>query len=429
MNLTYFPKEKSKLHLNRYITFIKSRSLRVLSENSEVERHHIVPKCFCLNQEYCNSKENIIELSSREHYIAHMMLWKAFGGKMTYVFNMMTNFNKLKTSSKLYESLKREAKLQNKEYLKRYYSIDKNRQQRGDFHRGHSYEDSFGIEKAKKVKEKLSVNARLRFKDKSKHPMYGKPLPEETKEKIRKKTKGKSYEEKFGKEKAKEMKMKCSKRSKGKTYEERYGPERAELQRKNLSKKLKGKKRTEETKKKLSEIAKNRKLSKETKKKIGEKSLNRICINNGKSEKKIYLSELDFCLNQGWMKGRITKSYIGITNGKEDKKIPQSKLSHYLNLGWTKGSIKKQENQKGHKNPSYRKAVEKYEKIASIAESLILCSDLTDKEIYNILKEKFNTTFCLNLFIEWDKNLKFVERKKIKQPNGYSVYKTVCELL
>ena len=249
------------------------------------------------------------------------------------------------------------------------------------------------------------------------------------KKKIRKKTKGKSYEEKFGKEKAKEMKMKCSERSKGKTYEERYGPERAELQRKNLSKKLKGKKRTEETKKKLSEIAKNRKLSKETKKKIGEKSLNRICINNGESEKKIYLSELDFYLNQGWMKGRITKSYIGITNGKEDKKIPQSKLSHYLNLGWTKGSIKKQENQKGHKNPSYRKAVEKYEKIASIAESLILCSDLADKEIYNILKEKFNTTFCLNLFIEWDKNLKFVERKKIKQPNGYSVYKTVCELL
>lgn len=49
-------------------------------------------------------------MTAREHYIAHMLLWKIHGGKMTYAFNMMQtstdNQCRVKIHSRLYESLK-----------------------------------------------------------------------------------------------------------------------------------------------------------------------------------------------------------------------------------------------------------------------------------------------------------------------------------
>ena len=56
------------------------------------ERHHIVPNCFVRN----NKKENLVYLTAREHYIAHLLLWKMtmepiWHNKMTMALNVMVN--------------------------------------------------------------------------------------------------------------------------------------------------------------------------------------------------------------------------------------------------------------------------------------------------------------------------------------------------
>lgn len=71
----------------RYDRFIRERKLRVLPEHIVTEKHHILPR----SMGGTNSKDNLIELSLREHYIAHLILWKEYGGKMAQAFHMMTS--------------------------------------------------------------------------------------------------------------------------------------------------------------------------------------------------------------------------------------------------------------------------------------------------------------------------------------------------
>ena len=86
------------------ITRAKSRQVDI---NQYYERHHIVPKC-------CNGKDiksNIVLLTGREHYIAHLLLWKMFpsNNKLLFAFRMMShaNNNGLRTykyNARLYEA-------------------------------------------------------------------------------------------------------------------------------------------------------------------------------------------------------------------------------------------------------------------------------------------------------------------------------------
>lgn len=97
-------KENQK-HLIRYVNFINSRPERDLKKDGVFFNiHHIVPRSF-----YGSNKDfNTIKLTHREHYIAHMILWKAYGGKMTRAFWYMTTnklFEKI-TNGKVYENLK-----------------------------------------------------------------------------------------------------------------------------------------------------------------------------------------------------------------------------------------------------------------------------------------------------------------------------------
>jgi hypothetical protein len=42
-----------------------------------------------------NDSDNLIRLTARQHFIAHWMLWKAYGGKMTMAFHAMVHrYNK-----------------------------------------------------------------------------------------------------------------------------------------------------------------------------------------------------------------------------------------------------------------------------------------------------------------------------------------------
>jgi hypothetical protein len=92
-------------HLVRYVNFINSRPERDLIKNGKYFNvHHIVPKS--LNGK--NSKSNLIKLTHREHYIAHLILWKCGYREMASSFHFMVHNNRFdnRITSKSYEILK-----------------------------------------------------------------------------------------------------------------------------------------------------------------------------------------------------------------------------------------------------------------------------------------------------------------------------------
>jgi hypothetical protein len=78
-------------YLKRYWKFIQScdKLNRTLSESVYTEKHHICPKANDLFPEYASFVEhpwNRILLTSRQHVIAHLILWKSYGKSQTIAF-------------------------------------------------------------------------------------------------------------------------------------------------------------------------------------------------------------------------------------------------------------------------------------------------------------------------------------------------------
>lgn len=65
-------------------------ALRNQSIDGYSEKHHILPRSMGGGDEL----SNIIVLTLRQHYIAHWMLWKAYGGKMAVAFDYMNGIKK-----------------------------------------------------------------------------------------------------------------------------------------------------------------------------------------------------------------------------------------------------------------------------------------------------------------------------------------------
>lgn len=109
----YLPIEKDEFHWNCYIKFIESRKLRNFPIDSYIEKHHIIPKSY-LPKNWSRKKKyenNFIILTGREHFIVHLILWKALDYKMVYAFHKMINSKGQngsisKLTSKQYEHLK-----------------------------------------------------------------------------------------------------------------------------------------------------------------------------------------------------------------------------------------------------------------------------------------------------------------------------------
>lgn len=77
-------------YMFRYIRFIQSR--RISDKISEYfEKHHILPKS--LYPEHEHDTDNLICLTAKEHYIAHLLLYRAFpnSNSMLYAFWGMCN--------------------------------------------------------------------------------------------------------------------------------------------------------------------------------------------------------------------------------------------------------------------------------------------------------------------------------------------------
>jgi len=63
-------------YLERYIKFIEFCKLQHIDATRYVEKHHILPKS--MFKQHAKSLENIVKLTPRQHFIAHMLLWKTY---------------------------------------------------------------------------------------------------------------------------------------------------------------------------------------------------------------------------------------------------------------------------------------------------------------------------------------------------------------
>jgi hypothetical protein len=89
---------KYKTH---YETLIKKHGFKDKPINGYFERHHIVPKCLGGD----NSQENLIYLSGRAHFIAHLLLHKIYPNNKDLLLALVF-LSKNNTSSRGYELLK-----------------------------------------------------------------------------------------------------------------------------------------------------------------------------------------------------------------------------------------------------------------------------------------------------------------------------------
>jgi hypothetical protein len=92
----------SSLQLNRYHKFIDRLRNQVV--DGYCEKHHILPRSLGGSDD----PSNIIRLTVRQHYIAHWMLWKAYGGAMAVAFDYMSGIKRYgsRLPSRTVEALK-----------------------------------------------------------------------------------------------------------------------------------------------------------------------------------------------------------------------------------------------------------------------------------------------------------------------------------
>jgi len=94
---------------NIYNKIIENAKNRVVEKKTYVERHHIIPRCLGGD----NSKENIVKLFPKEHYIVHLLLFRIYPNHqgISYSFWMMCNGNRgdkrnYRISSRVYEEIR-----------------------------------------------------------------------------------------------------------------------------------------------------------------------------------------------------------------------------------------------------------------------------------------------------------------------------------
>lgn len=226
---------KSRLNLNRK-----------KGDGNYYERHHIIPKS-CGGS---NKKENLIFLTFREHYIAHLLLIKIYSGnlkkKMQYALWKMGN-DKNKPNRILSSSQYENCRLA-------IFSVTKNRIV------------------SEETREKISkANKGRKHSEETKQKLKNRIVSKEQREKISKANKGKILSE--------ETKNKISKNNKGKLFSNETRTKLSEIGKTKIF--------SEETKKRISEALKgknnpnfNKIISEETKEKIKQKKYKK-CIVKG----------------------------------------------------------------------------------------------------------------------------------------------------
>jgi hypothetical protein len=100
-------------YLKRYIKFIENCYIKNYTSNEPLERHHICPKAKDMFFEYENLnlyEWNMVMLTKKQHFIAHLLLWKSYPTFKSTMFALwlMSNRTGNKLFSKTYEMVKEE---------------------------------------------------------------------------------------------------------------------------------------------------------------------------------------------------------------------------------------------------------------------------------------------------------------------------------
>lgn len=98
-------KPHNKHHLSRYFAFINwCKATNKGVTGVHLEHHHICPKAKDLFPQYKNlykNKWNKVSLTVRQHVLAHVMLWKAYGGSQSLALDYMLDFYNSKYNTNL----------------------------------------------------------------------------------------------------------------------------------------------------------------------------------------------------------------------------------------------------------------------------------------------------------------------------------------
>ena len=213
-------------HIKTYKQLIMNRICNPV-KSTYVERHHIVPK----SEGGSDDADNIVNLTAREHYIAHLLLAKIYDDKKMHsaVIYMQTNHNKnrvFKFNSRLYEKMREEygRKISTSYKGRHYYNNGKIEVKRFECPKGFVpgrmpySEEALQNMKLGSQSEKNKAAARANFQ-KAAAMNKGKPFSEEHRRKISEAIKGEKNGM-YGKSLSKEARDKISKAHKGKRKSE-----------------------------------------------------------------------------------------------------------------------------------------------------------------------------------------------------------------
>jgi hypothetical protein len=268
-----------------YDLLISSRKNRLLEEGVYYEKHHIIPK----SMGGSNDPDNIIKLTLREHFIAHLLLWRIHRNRqMASAFVYMTgNMRKQNyvISSRMYEEVKLAASFSAKERLTGIPKTEEHKRNMALARERMSDEDKNKI--SKKISDALKGRP---------SKLKGRPMQDESKTKISNALKGKYLGKETwmkGKKHSEESKQKLREKAKLRTGEKNgfYGKTHSDETIEKIKKGRVGCVSSDETKKKLSELSKGT-----------------IWINNGTICKKIKPDVLEEMIPLGWVKGKIKRT-------------------------------------------------------------------------------------------------------------------------
>lgn len=72
-------------YLRIYREFIEDRKIKAQTLTGYVEKHHIQPRCLGGT----NEPDNLVRLTAGDHFFAHLLLARAYGGRQWYALNML----------------------------------------------------------------------------------------------------------------------------------------------------------------------------------------------------------------------------------------------------------------------------------------------------------------------------------------------------
>lgn len=184
--------ENSNLHfINRYFKFVNW--CKEQKFEGYTEKHHILPKC--LFNDHKDDEWNLVEMSPRHHFIAHVLLAKAYGGRLWFAVHMMTNCDEggernYRVSSRIYEASKKNRAIQ--------LSLDMSGKNNPMFGTSRSGKDNpnYGNKHSDEAKNKISeANKNYYSKEENKmfgekNGMFGKTLSDEAKNKLAESNRG-----------------------------------------------------------------------------------------------------------------------------------------------------------------------------------------------------------------------------------------------